>query len=205
MIFLPISGPGGPSSVKDLLRRSLAQPPPTPRVSLRHFLIPGLSRTSLSSLTKQQRANLKGYMRRLQPKRQDATFKGTCAVFRVDRRVDGGFRQERSDDLAPTLTTSNRYLWVMASGEGHRRPSVHRLLRAHERAALQGFDRWAELPKQNNITAIFVLGNAMTVPVVGHVLNAVAFSMKRAQQQQVARAAQTRTASSSSSSSASST
>ena len=109
---------------KKLLRSKLVMPPPTPHVPLRHFLIPGLRNTALRNLTKHQRANLQGYMRRLQAKRQYATLKGTFAVFRVDRRVDGGFRQERSDDLMPTLTTSNRALWVMALGEGHARPSV---------------------------------------------------------------------------------
>ena len=183
-----------------LLRAKLAKPLPTQCVPLRHFLIPGLRGTNLRSLTTKQRANLQEYMRRLKAKRQDANLKGTFAAFRVDRRADGGFRQERSDDLVPTLTTSNRGLWVMALGEGLGRPSVHRLLHANERAALQGFDRWRELPRQSTSAAIFVLGNAMTVPVVACVLNAVALSMEG----KVLRAAQKPPASSSSSSSSTS-
>ena len=181
----------------DRLRAKLTKPPLTPRVPLRHFLIQGLRSTDLRSLTTKKRANLRQYMCRLKAKRQDATLKGTFAVFRVDRRADGGFRQERSDDLVPTLTTSNRWLWVMALGEGLGRPSVHRLLHPHERAALQGFDRWRELPRQSNSTAIFVLGNAMTVPVVASVLNAVALAMEG----KASRAARKHPASSSSSSS----
>ena len=152
------------------------QPPP-----MRNFLNLGLPNTSRATLTHLQQRNLRMYLKRLLPQRLNKELQGTFAVIRVDRKVDGGFRQDRVDDLIPTLTTSNRYLWIVSLGDGACQPVTSRLLHTEERAALQGFHRWPQMCGEScisNSAAIFMLGNAMTVPVVGHVLNAVASSLQ---------------------------
>ena len=150
---------------------------------LKRFLSRGTSVAGAAALTLKQRRNLRSYLKFLLPQRKNKNLKGTYAVVRVDRKIDGGFRQNRVDDLIPTLTTSNRYLWIVSLGDGLRRPVTSRLLRVQERAALQGFHRWREMCGESCISdsaAIFLLGNAMTVPVVGHVLNAIASSLSSA-------------------------
>ena len=162
------------------MRRALVMPRGKQPPPLNRFLIPGLPNTSRAALTCKQRRNLRSYLRRLLPQRQNKELRGTFAVVRIDRKIDGGFRQDRVDDLIPTLTTCNRYLWLVSLGDGRRRPVTNRLLHIKERAALQGFRRWPDMCGASCIrdsAAMFMLGNAMTVPVVGHVLNAVAVSL----------------------------
>ena len=71
-----------------------------------------------------------------------------------------------------TLRTTNSFIWLLSLGEGEQAPTVSRLLRPEERAALQGF-KFADLPPLRPAQAVHVFGNTMAVPVVGQVLLSV--------------------------------
>ena len=97
---------------------------------------------------------------------------GGLACVPLDRAAGKVYKQTVNIDLVPTLTTSNRYLFVFSTDDldeplGKR--AFARFLLPAERMALQGFPlAYAEfIPEGMHVKAS---GNAYPVPVVGAVL-----------------------------------
>ena len=69
-------------------------------------------------------------------------------------------------------------MWLVSLGQGCRRPSVSGRLSLEERCLLQGFAPSAIPSRVSDAQARRVMGNAMTVPVVGNVLGATLLNLQ---------------------------
>ena len=123
-------------------------------------------------LTTHMQANLRDAEKALKRKLKDGEVEASSIViFPVDRADGKVFQRVYSKNIAPTLTCSNRYLFV-ASMDLHRsaeKRSFWRLLLPAERFVLQGFpadllhgcDEWVQVKAS---------GNAYPMPLMASIL-----------------------------------
>ena len=150
--------------------RALAQ---LPRIGIGEILVPYKARTR-EGLTSKDRLKLAAHLRSLGRLLHGRKYIWKFAVFEVDRDRKKKFMSMRRDGLAPCLRTKGK-LWLVSLGEGT--PRISRLLQPAERCLLQGMSP-CELPREgiSHNDVIVGCGNAMTVPVIGAILNALCAS-----------------------------
>ena len=153
---------------------------PTPlqpfgRTSLRDFLNLRLPPTHREALTSHVKQNLKDYEETVcKDVRSGALDPNSIVVFAVDRAKHKVYRQHCSVDCTPTLTTSNKYLWLenaseFVNGVALERRRLPRFLHPVERLALQGFEPLLALRMPAKIIYKST-GNAYPVPLLGAIL-----------------------------------
>ena len=133
------------------LRKSLAEGSPLPPClppfgerKLHEFLLPGLPPVEESQLTSQQRENLRSVDKDLKKwvgeKKVEA---GSLVVVPLDRSDHGVYNRSQQVDKSPTLTCSNRYLFVASTADLQEpdpsKRAFYRFLTENERMVLQGF------------------------------------------------------------------
>ena len=126
-----------------------------------------------SQLTKHMAVNLKDAERELLEKWDQGQLAETDVVcFPLDRGSNKAYVRQYTTNLAPTLTTSNKYLFVVSVGclrkpEAERR--FFRFLDSTERLTLQGFKK-SVLSTSSEALRIKASGNAYPVPLLAAVL-----------------------------------
>ena len=159
------------------LRRVFGEVPPplapfggTPLEAFLNPLLPGVDR---SQLTKHMAVNLQDAERELLEKRDKGQLAETDVVcFPLDRGSNRAYVRQYTTNLAPTLTTSNKYLFVVSVGclrkpEAARR--FFRFLDSTERLTLQGFKKNV-LSASSEALRVKASGNAYPVPLLAAVL-----------------------------------
>ena len=142
----------------------------TPLTAFLNPLLPGVNR---SQLTKHMAVNLKDAERELLEKWDQGQLAETDVVcFPLDRGSNKAYVRQYTTNLAPTLTTSNKYLFVVSVGclrkpEAERR--FFRFLDSTERLTLQGFKK-SVLSTSSEALRIKASGNAYPVPLLAAVL-----------------------------------
>ena len=148
---------------------------PFGRTSLREFLNFRLPPTPREALTSHMKQNLKDYEDTvLKDVKSGALDPNTIVVFAVDRAKNKVYRQHCSVDCTPTLTTSNKYLWLentseIVNGVAPEHRQLSRFLHPVERLALQGFEPLLALRMPAKIIYKST-GNAYPVPLLGAIL-----------------------------------
>ncbi len=124
-------------------------------------------------LSEKQRRNLRLYLEIV--KALPAYKHRACkyALFEVDRDPEKTRAHVCVDQIAGCLRTSAQKYWVVSLWRSDPFPSVSRLLHNAERCRLQGIPPAAIPGGMSRNMVQRGLGNAMTVPVIGAVLNAV--------------------------------
>ena len=159
------------------LRRVFGEVPdplaPFGSTCLAAFLNPLLPAVDRSQLTKHMAINLQDAERELLEKRDKGQLAETDVVcFPLDRGSNKAYVRQYTTNLAPTLTTSNKYLFVVSVGclrkpEAERR--FFRFLDSTERLTLQGFKK-SVLSTSSGALRIKASGNAYPVPLLAAVL-----------------------------------
>ena len=152
----------------------LTPQPNLPRASLARLLCNGLPNVRDSELCESRRLKLRKYMELLKPHLESSKLKGTVACFSADRNPQKSkFAQIRLDDASPCLKSNCPYFVVSLGEGGGKSPSIYRFLHPAELCLLQGISP-RSVPQSIRVSVLKrALGNAMSVPVVGAVLNAV--------------------------------
>lgn len=129
-------------------------------------------------LSAQQARNFRKWMRHLKSSLNDKRKKGMIGCFEVDRNPNKSRATSRTDDLIMTLRASGNPIWLVSLGEGRCAPSISRLLTVEERCLLQGFNP-STIPQSASPRKVRqVMGNAMTVPVIGSVVGAILLQLQ---------------------------
>ena len=152
--------------------------PPLPDRNLSDMLLDLPNENPKKVLTAQQTRNFRKWMRKLQPSLNDKRKKGMVSCFEVDRNPAKSRAGSRADDKIFTLRASGHPIWLVSLGEKHHGPSISRLLSVEERCLLQGFSPGTIPPEASARTIRQVMGNAMTVPVVGSVIGATLLQLQ---------------------------
>ena len=165
-------------SLSEATQAIKAKLPCLPRRMLSDILLDLPNEDPNEVLSALQACNFRKWMRRLKPSLDDKRKKGMVACFEADRNPEKSRAGLRTDDMMMTLRASGHRIWVLSLGEGRCRPSISRLLADEERWLLQGFDPNTIPSGLSASKTRHVMGNAMTVPVVGSVLGATLLQLQ---------------------------
>ena len=167
-----------PLSTSEATKAITAKLPHLPRRRLSDMLLDLPNDDPKEVLTAQQCRNFRKWMRRLKPSLNDKRKRGMVACFEADRDPDKTRATLRVDDLMMTLRAAGHPIWVISLGEKGFGPSTSRLLAVEERCLLQGFSP-STIPQTATAQKTRqVMGNAMTVPVVGSVVGATLLQLQ---------------------------
>ena len=112
--------------------------------SFKDFVAHGLPHVSSASRIPQQRSNKGWYEDQVrQALQEQAVQPSDIVVFVLDRAPGRTYKPQWKINMVPTLTTQNRYLWLMVAGEvdvPEQQQTLHRFLSMPERFLVQGKD-----------------------------------------------------------------
>ena len=142
----------------------------SPRVTIEAILLACCG--TKGELPSTQREKLARYLAKLRPQLHCSAYRGKFAVFEVDRDPRKKRCPLRLDGLTPCMRAGAGKLWVVSLG--FPRPKICRAIHPAERCLLQGLSP-NDIPREglSEQDVVVGCGNAMTVPVIGTILNAI--------------------------------
>ena len=149
---------------------------------LRDFLNPKLPSVNWSGLTTTMNKNLKDGEKEMARMLKDGEVVGTdILIFPLDRAEGKVYVRRFSKNVAPTLTTTNKYLFVASLDldKEHSKRKFFRFLHPSERMLLQGFPADV-LDDASDALRVHGSGNAYPVPVMMAVLAPILTEIKPA-------------------------
>ena len=149
--------PFGQRGIREFLARDL---PPVDRGSMTPCM-----RQNLSNMEKRIAADLAS--RKLHP--------GQLVVFAADRAVGKVYRATYYTNTCPTLTTNNKYLFVLSTDVNKKddKREFCRFLAPVERLTLQGFDPTVAHDLDKDTVIVKAAGNAYPVPLLMAILHPI--------------------------------
>ncbi len=148
--------------------------PPFGTPHLKQFLAQGLDNVKVESLTPNMRNNVKWFESQVaRAKKQGEVHDEDIICCTLDRAIGKVYQPRWYINAVPTLTVTNKYLWLFKAGEVEKpeeERSLHRFLTMPERMGLQG--KKPEIAARLGSVALAqkASGNAYPVPMLCAVL-----------------------------------
>ena len=143
--------------------------PPLGSRKLTEVLLKRIPNTDVTTMTESIQTNIAAMEKLVHKHKCEAKLKGvSVVVFHADRNKDKTFSTTYMKDCCPTLTTNNRYLFVLSVPDILKpKPKFRRLLEPKERLLLQGFDSHLQEEFDSDNLVLKATGNAYPVPLIG--------------------------------------
>ena len=140
------------------------------KLHLADFLDASAAATPVRALTPHMKTNLRGMEKRIRFDREQGKLEGVnLVVMALDRSLksDAVFKARYMQDMSPTLTCSNKYLFIISVDDVcEKAPRFRRFLLPQERLLLQGFSSEVYEYLENDNLAVKAAGNAYPVPLL---------------------------------------